>query len=253
MACLMAIQIALRIEDELLAEIDALVPLLSTPWRKMTRSDVLRAAVIMGLPSLRDQARAMASAFARSAAPPNAAVVEAAGLLDTETEIPTGLIRRPDARGPGMDDESPTISMTADEVRDKLRDIHPSEVYDHEVEIAIHDFAPHGGRPSTRAKGAKASALAQGGPAGGLSDLEHPTETTAIEVPSPSPQASRSPEPKRLRARLSAGMERNTVKMKDVAEEIEVSRPQLQAFRAGGKIAQDKLRALDAALRRRGV
>lgn len=43
---------AVRLEDELVARLDALIPSLSMPWKKATRSDAIRAAILAGLPLL---------------------------------------------------------------------------------------------------------------------------------------------------------------------------------------------------------
>ncbi len=44
--------IAVRCDAALIARIDALKPYCSTPYHKGTRSDVLRAVLLAGLPSL---------------------------------------------------------------------------------------------------------------------------------------------------------------------------------------------------------
>jgi len=41
--------VAVRLDDETIARVDALIPLLSTPWRRARRSDVLRALILAGL------------------------------------------------------------------------------------------------------------------------------------------------------------------------------------------------------------
>jgi hypothetical protein len=41
--------VALRLDDAVIARIDAFIPLLSTDWHKATRSEVLRAAILRGL------------------------------------------------------------------------------------------------------------------------------------------------------------------------------------------------------------
>lgn len=46
------IQIAIRVDPELLARVDALAEKMSTSWRKASRSDALRACVIAGLPAV---------------------------------------------------------------------------------------------------------------------------------------------------------------------------------------------------------
>lgn len=46
------IQIAVRLEAELLARVDAVAPKLSTEWRHASRSDVIRALIVKALPLL---------------------------------------------------------------------------------------------------------------------------------------------------------------------------------------------------------
>ena len=41
--------VAVRIDDDTLAKIDALIPAYSTPWHSAKRSDVLRALILAGL------------------------------------------------------------------------------------------------------------------------------------------------------------------------------------------------------------
>jgi hypothetical protein len=41
--------VAVRLDEPTLARVDALIPGLSTPWRKAKRSDVLRALIHAGL------------------------------------------------------------------------------------------------------------------------------------------------------------------------------------------------------------
>jgi len=41
--------VAVRLDEETLVRVDALIPSLSTPWRKAKRSDVLRALIHAGL------------------------------------------------------------------------------------------------------------------------------------------------------------------------------------------------------------
>jgi hypothetical protein len=45
--------VAVRVDDDMLAEVDALIPTLSTSWHRATRSDALRLLVIEGLAALR--------------------------------------------------------------------------------------------------------------------------------------------------------------------------------------------------------
>jgi metal-responsive CopG/Arc/MetJ family transcriptional regulator len=49
-------QIGVRIEQNLLERVDALVLKLRTPWHEPTRSDVVRALIIEGLPALEAKA-----------------------------------------------------------------------------------------------------------------------------------------------------------------------------------------------------
>jgi hypothetical protein len=41
--------VAVRLDEQTLARVDALIPALSTPWRHAKRSDVLRALIHTGL------------------------------------------------------------------------------------------------------------------------------------------------------------------------------------------------------------
>ncbi len=41
--------VAVRLDEQTLSRVDALIPSLSTPWRKAKRSDVLRALIHAGL------------------------------------------------------------------------------------------------------------------------------------------------------------------------------------------------------------
>jgi hypothetical protein len=41
--------VAVRLDEETLVRVDALIPALSTPWRRARRSDVLRALIYAGL------------------------------------------------------------------------------------------------------------------------------------------------------------------------------------------------------------
>ena len=41
--------VAVRLDEPTLAQVDALIPALSTPWHKAKRSDVLRALIHAGL------------------------------------------------------------------------------------------------------------------------------------------------------------------------------------------------------------
>jgi hypothetical protein len=42
------ILVSVRLDPEQVAQVDALIPVLSTPWHGATRSDALRAVVIHG-------------------------------------------------------------------------------------------------------------------------------------------------------------------------------------------------------------
>ena len=53
-------QIAVRLEDELLEQIDAVAPMLKTPWSTPSRSDVIRACIVEGLPSVIEHAEGIA-------------------------------------------------------------------------------------------------------------------------------------------------------------------------------------------------
>jgi hypothetical protein len=46
------ILVAVRLDPEQVTQVDALIPVLSTPWHPATRSDALRAVVIHGLKTL---------------------------------------------------------------------------------------------------------------------------------------------------------------------------------------------------------
>jgi hypothetical protein len=41
--------VAVRLDEQTLVRVDALIPSLSTPWRTARRSDVLRALILAGL------------------------------------------------------------------------------------------------------------------------------------------------------------------------------------------------------------
>lgn len=57
-------QIGIRLEDELVARLDALVPKLRTLWSEPTRSDIVRACILDALPRLEAQAQRIAAATA---------------------------------------------------------------------------------------------------------------------------------------------------------------------------------------------
>jgi hypothetical protein len=46
------IHVAVRLDPEHVAQLDTLIPAISTPWHRATRSDALRALVIRGLKTL---------------------------------------------------------------------------------------------------------------------------------------------------------------------------------------------------------
>ena len=48
--------VAVRMDDTLLARVDALIPVLSTNWHRASRSDVLRACILAGLPVIEKRA-----------------------------------------------------------------------------------------------------------------------------------------------------------------------------------------------------
>ncbi len=55
--------VAVRLDEETLAQVDALIPTFTTPWRRARRSDVLRALIHAGLeaqPRTRPEAPAKA-------------------------------------------------------------------------------------------------------------------------------------------------------------------------------------------------
>ncbi len=52
------IQIAVRLEPDLLKRIDAVAPKLSTEWRQASRSDVIRALIMKALPLLEAEGEA---------------------------------------------------------------------------------------------------------------------------------------------------------------------------------------------------
>lgn len=41
--------VAVRLDEETITRVDSLIPVLSMPWRKARRSDVLRALIVVGL------------------------------------------------------------------------------------------------------------------------------------------------------------------------------------------------------------
>ncbi len=88
--------------------------------------------------------------------------------------------------------------------------------------------------------------------------LPHPELSpppSPIEPPVDEPAAPRSspivPNAKRLQKRLTKAIDTGLVGIKTLADEIGVTRSYVQQFKTSGKISQTKLRALDAALRRR--
>jgi len=54
-------QVAVRLDADVIARLDALLPLLESPWRKARRSDVLRKVILSGLRELEEQAPPAAS------------------------------------------------------------------------------------------------------------------------------------------------------------------------------------------------
>jgi hypothetical protein len=59
--------VAVRLDEQTLVRVDALIPSLSTPWRKAKRSDVLRALIHAGLEA---DARSTGTDSARPRKPP---------------------------------------------------------------------------------------------------------------------------------------------------------------------------------------
>ena len=66
----MPYQFAIRLDDDLLDRIDALVPKLSTPWHEATRTDVIRACLLEGLPKIEQMASKLSVTGAHPTAPP---------------------------------------------------------------------------------------------------------------------------------------------------------------------------------------
>jgi hypothetical protein len=56
------IHVAVRLDAEHVAQVDALIPLFSKPWRDATRSDVLRALVIAGFKTIKADPGALGGA-----------------------------------------------------------------------------------------------------------------------------------------------------------------------------------------------
>ena len=63
-------QIAVRIEDEIVDRIDAMIRHARTMWNEPTRSDIVRACILAGLPIVEEQARRVAGATG-AAKPPD--------------------------------------------------------------------------------------------------------------------------------------------------------------------------------------
>ena len=63
-------QIGVRIEQSLLERVDALVLALRTPWNEPTRSDVVRACIIAGLPAIEAKAAKVQAADLMRNEPP---------------------------------------------------------------------------------------------------------------------------------------------------------------------------------------
>ena len=57
--------VAVRLDNETLARLDALLPVFSLPARAGTRSDVLRAAILLGLSRFEDDFEGARSELAR--------------------------------------------------------------------------------------------------------------------------------------------------------------------------------------------
>ncbi len=226
----MAVQIALRIEDELLAELDALIPLLNTPWRRMTRSDVLRAVVVMGLPALKAQGRAMANAMA-----------------------PATPVRPTAPQEPAQQDEPATIAMTRDETENQCGVQMPIVPERSGPEVAVHDFGyppkshplPRPAQAAPRIGERRSVAQRTSSP-----QLEDPTLPGHEPPPSSRPVAANAAN---VRSRLDRAIRSGALKLLALADEIGVSRSYVQNFKGGTSMSQEKLRALDAALRRHGV
>jgi hypothetical protein len=49
--------VAVRLDAEVVARIDAFIPEMSTSWRKATRSDAVRKVILAGLAALEAEAR----------------------------------------------------------------------------------------------------------------------------------------------------------------------------------------------------
>ena len=62
-------QIAVRLEEDVIAKLDALAARLSTTWHQANRSDMVRAAIVEGIPVLERMAAAQASPVAPSEKP----------------------------------------------------------------------------------------------------------------------------------------------------------------------------------------
>ena len=63
-------QIAVRLEDDLLGRIDAVIPKIRQLWHEPTRSDVVRAALLQGLPAIEAEAARLAAIAAEALAVP---------------------------------------------------------------------------------------------------------------------------------------------------------------------------------------
>lgn len=242
----MAVQIALRIEDEVLTELDALLPSLSTPWRKMTRSDILRAAVVMGLPALKVQATAVASAmtdasFSRSPV--------AAPLAPNPLE--------PQEPAQRAKYEAEAVAVTRDEVDEQLRAGGPATSQHTGPEIAIHDFdTPAKSRSlpppvQTTPERVILPQSPQPSPAVNAPGVDDRTTNLDHELPPASrPVVANA---SNVRSRLSKAINSGGLKLMTLADEIGVSRSCLQNFKSGTTMSQEKLRALNAALKGHGI
>ncbi len=206
----MSAQIALRIENELLIELDALIPLLNTPWRRMTRSDVLRAVVLMGLPALKAQAKAMVDAMAEAK---SVGPVPTQPTRQTEHEAKTVTPMPIPAERSGSPPKARPVPGTTG----------AAPIFDH-LRRASHQVASPQVVDCTQARSEAAPTA-------------RPVAASATHV----------------RLRLDQAVRSGTIKLSLLADEIGVWRSDLLDFRRGTTMAQEKLRALDAALRRHGV
>jgi hypothetical protein len=59
--------VAVRMDEAVVARIDALIPSLSTPWHEATRSDALRSLVLVGLDKMKNDRETAPVTHARGA------------------------------------------------------------------------------------------------------------------------------------------------------------------------------------------